>query len=203
MTGRRLVIYTMVVLPAAVAIGLVAFGAGREATRPGVVRVRAALAPMAHREAGAIVPLVVLPPPPRLASSDDLVERINATLDEVVPQPWRSAVPVRIVVIAGAMSWSATDGTIRVSRDHATGALSHMRAVLAQEWGHQAALRYGGHRYVGAPPDGFPDGGENPAEAWASCVSRVLTGHAADRASRCAADSVAFTASWLANGPPR
>jgi hypothetical protein len=140
--------------------------------------------------------------PAAAQTTEDPAARVQRALDELVSGDWRAATPVRIEIIEGQTSWSATDGTIRMSRYHAEGTWAHLRAVLGHEWGHQVAFRYGTQRRLGAPPEGFPGEESQAPEAWASCVSRVLTNDGQDPASACADEPLYFTASWLASGPP-
>ena len=50
--------------------------------------------------------------------------------------------------------------------------------MLAHEFGHLIAFRYGSQAYVGAPPEGWPAPTHRPEEAWADCVQRAFTGRA-------------------------
>ena len=72
--------------------------------------------------------------------------------------------PARVEITEGRTSWAATDGTIRMSRYHVGGSWRHLRAVVAHEWGHGAAIRYGTQETLGAPPEGFPVGGSQAVE---------------------------------------
>lgn len=145
------------------------------------------------------------PPRPRPApvadgdpGTGDPLDRARAALESAVPARLRAHFPVQLEIIAGSTSWSSTDGTIRVSRYHAGGQWSHLRAVIAHEWGHQTAFKEGSHRYLGAPPDGWPYDGPHPEEAWADCVSVSLIGiNPSGNAAECQGATIQFVQDWL------
>lgn len=120
-----------------------------------------------------------------------------------VPSAWRQAIPVRLEVVPGDTSWARSSGVIQVSEHHARGTEAVLRATVAHEFGHLIAFRYGSQRFVGAAPEGWPPYSHDPAEAWADCVARAMTG--VDDPSHglpsCAGASLSWTASWLGEGP--
>lgn len=151
------------------------------------VRVRAASASTAR----------VVPPP-----TTDLVQRANDALSSVVPAAWRDTVHPWFVLIEGYTSWSSTTGRIRIARFHASGPYERLRAIVAHEWGHQVAFRYGTKAYLGAPPAGWPYQGDRPAEAWGDCVAQTLTGlNPSRRVGECDDAALQFIRDWLARGP--
>lgn len=146
------------------------------------------------------------PPPARAAAApvaQDLTGRAIAALQSAVPARWLGAVSPSVVIIPGVTSWSVTDGRIKMARYHGGGPWLRLRAVIAHEWGHQAAFRYGTNAYPGAPPTGWPYNGAGPAEAWADCVAKALTGMNPHRNDTCVGEPLDFVARWIAAGPPR
>lgn len=129
--------------------------------------------------------------------------RAQAAFEVAVPGAWRDAVPARIRVVLGHTSWSTTDGDIKVGRRQ-LDTWRHALYVLAHEWGHQAAFRYGTGAYLGAPPAGFPGrAGSNDAELWSECVAQALVGYRWDNPyPQCPDASFTWTADYLAAGPP-
>ncbi len=130
----------------------------------------------------------------------DLVARVDAALDAVVPGAWRAAIPVQVSIISGSTSWSFPGGSMQIGRYHATGSWSHLLTVVAHEFGHQIAFADGTQAYLGAPPSGWPYAGSQPAEAWADCVSLAFTGISdpSHGLGDCPAATLAWTATWLA-----
>lgn len=124
-------------------------------------------------------------------------------LREVVPAAWLARVPVHVEVIAGKTSWSSWGGLIQVGDWHLYSSEARARNVLAHEWGHQAAWRYGTDVVNGAPPAGFPYDGRIVEERWADCVAEALTGtsYPTSGLPRCPGDALSFTSAWLAAGP--
>lgn len=121
------------------------------------------------------------PPPappstPVLGPVTDLLAYGNQLLREVVPARWLAVVPARVEVIAGNSSWSNWSGLIEIGDWHLTRSVAKAKNVLAHEWAHQVAWRYGTDAYNGAPPAGFPYNGPLAEEQWADCVAEVLSG---------------------------
>jgi hypothetical protein len=145
-------------------------------------------------------------PPPATPPPDngdpgtgDLLARSQAALESAVSSSLRATFPVRLEIIAGETSYSGTDGVIHMSRYHASGSWSHLRAVIAHEWGHQTAFQQGSHAYLGAPPEGWPYDGPGPAEAWADCVAVSLIDiNPAGDPSECTGSTLQFVDDWLA-----
>jgi hypothetical protein len=148
-----------------------------------------------------LVPVATEPAAEPTAADDDPIARAEAALAAVVPARWRSAVPVRFVIIAGSISRSHDDGLIEVATGHLDGPLPRLQFVLAHELGHQLAYRFGTGAYLGAGPAGFPAAGAHPEEYWADCVATAFTGTALE-GHDCAPDALAFTTAWLGAGPP-
>jgi hypothetical protein len=143
-------------------------------------------------------------PPVGDPEPDDLLQRSQDAISSAVPPPWLADVAPRLEIIGGVTSWSSTDGSIRVARYHAAGPYPRLRSVLAHEWGHQAAFRYGTREYLGAPPAGWPYSGPRPAETWADCVAQTLTDvNPGRRPGECSEDALQFIRDWLARGPAR
>jgi hypothetical protein len=111
---------------------------------------------------------------------------------------------VRLEVVAGNVSWADPSGRISVSEAHATGPQHRLTAVLAHEFGHLIAFRYGSHEYNGAAPEGWPAYSSRPEEAWADCVATAFTGisEPSHGLPPCGGESLSWTRSWLAQGPP-
>jgi hypothetical protein len=142
---------------------------------------------------------VALPPPPPPPSRQARIE--NAFVASI-SAGWRTAIPVRLVVISGQTSWASPGGEIRVAVSHADASMPKLRAVLAHEFGHLIAFRYGAQTYNGAAPEGWPAYGARPEEAWADCVSQAATG-VLEPLGRppCGGASLSWTRQWLAAGP--
>ncbi|MEN3272846.1 MAG: hypothetical protein V7636_1607 [Actinomycetota bacterium] len=152
--------------------------------------------PARVRAASARTPRVAPPP------TTDLVQRANDALTSVIPAQWLADVHPWLVLIEGSTSWSSTTGRIRVARFHAAGPYERLRAIMAHEWGHQAAFTYGTHAYLGAPPEGWPHAGNGEAEVWADCVAQTLTGtNPSGHVGECDSAALQFTRDWLARGP--
>src|SRR3546814_6361383 len=54
------------------------------------------------------------------------------------------------------MSWASSSGTIQVSQGHINAGPAIVRAVLAHEFSHLIAFRYGSQAFTGAAPQGWP-----------------------------------------------
>jgi hypothetical protein len=142
------------------------------------------------------VPPPAPPPPSRRA-------RVEEAFVTSIPAGWRAAIPVRLVVIPGQTSWAVPGGEIRVAATHADASMPKLRAVLAHEFGHLIAFRYGAQTYNGAAPKGWPAYGARPEEAWADCVSQAATGVLDPSYGQppCGGASLSWTRQWLAAGP--
>ena len=129
--------------------------------------------------------------------------RIRAAFVDAVPAAWRATVSVTFQLTPGPTSWASTDGLIQVGTYHANGDYNRLRVVLAHEFGHLIAYRWGSQAFLGAAPSGWPSFGSRPQESWADCVSRSFTG--IDDPSRglpsCSGSTFAWTQAWLAPGP--
>jgi hypothetical protein len=112
-------------------------------------------------------------------------------------------VPVDLTIVEGQTSWAVPFGEIRVSTFHADGDMQHLRSVLAHEFGHLIAFRYGSWSYNGAAPEGWPAYSERPDEAWADCVARATTGiaEASWGLPPCEGQALSWTQQWLTAGP--
>lgn len=143
------------------------------------------------------------PPAPAPAPVLSPAERVQAAFESSVPAAWRAAVPVRLVLIGGSTSWADHNGDIRVGSAHYNGSDAKLRAVLAHEFGHLIAFRYGSQAFNGAAPSGWPSYGSIPAEAWADCVSQAFTGvlDPSHGLPACSGSSLSWTVGWLAAGP--
>ena len=133
----------------------------------------------------------------------DLTARATAALDQGVPGDWRGAVPVVVSVISGSTSLSSTDGRLEVGSSHASGDWARLEAIMAHEFGHHIAFRYGTQAELGAAPEGWPVSGNPPVERWADCVSQGFTGYplGSHGQTPCEGASQSWTTDWLAVGP--
>lgn len=86
---------------------------------------------------------------------------------------------------------------------HAGGDWDRLVAIVAHEFGHHIAFRYGTLATLGAAPAGWPVSGAIPVERWADCVARVFTGYplGSHTQGACSGDSLEWTRQYLANGP--
>lgn len=161
-------------------------------------------APMPAPDPAAALPTEASDAPADASSDDpgtgDLVARVNAALDAVVPSAWRAAIPVQVSIIRGSTSWSFPGGSMQIASYHATGSWAHLLTVVAHEFGHQIAFADGTQAYLGAPPAGWPYADAEPAEAWADCVSLAFTGVSdpSHGLGTCPSVTLAWTATWLA-----
>ncbi|MGH9274298.1 MAG: hypothetical protein ACRDZU_06600, partial [Acidimicrobiales bacterium] len=149
-----------------------------------------------------------VPPPPTTtptappAPPVPPAQRAWAAYDASVPAAWRGAITVSIELIGGSTSWGWQSGLIQVSAAHARDD-DELRATLAHEFGHLIAYRYGAQSTNGAAPVGWPSYSDQPVEAWADCVTQAFTGldDPSHGLPSCPAASLAWTATWLAQGP--
>ncbi len=148
-------------------------------------------------------PPAAAPSPPPPPAPPDPAARVRHAFDAAVPAAWRGAIPVRFELIGGATSWASPDGTIQVSDYHASAGEDLLRSVLAHEYGHLIAFRYGSQRYNGAAPEGWPAYSDRPEEAWADCVAQAMTGivDPSHGLPPCAGSSLSWTSTWLDAGP--
>jgi hypothetical protein len=154
------------------------------------------------------VAVLVLSGSPAAAAADpgtgNLTRRAQVAYESSVPSAWRAAAPLRVSAITGGYtSLSYTDGRTSVSRYHATRAWSNLRSVMAHEWGHHLAFRYGTQAYLGAPPAGFPQRTSATQETFADCVSWALIGtqYRYGNVPPCNRTAMTWTKRWLATGP--
>lgn len=140
---------------------------------------------------------------PAEAPRQDPAARVQATYDAAVPAAWRGAIQVRFEIIEGNTSWASPNGVIQVARAHANGSDRLLRGLLAHEFGHLVAFRYGSYEYNGAAPEGWPAYSSRPEEAWADCVSRAFTGidDPSHDLPSCGGESLSWTSRWLGAGP--
>lgn len=150
--------------------------------------------------APAPAPAPAPPAPPAPAESD--LERVARALTGAVPGAWRAAVPVAFEIVPGSTSWASTTGRISVAADHLRSP-ELLADVLAHEFGHLIAFRYGTQVYAGAPPAGWPAPAHRPEEAWADCVQRVFLGRSnpSHGLAPCSGAQLAAAAEWLGQGP--
>jgi hypothetical protein len=159
--------------------------------------------PPAPAPVPAPTPAPTVAPAPAPAAAETLEERVERSFEAAVPGAWRLAVPVRLAISDGQYSWAHTSGLIEVASAHAAGDLAGLGDLLAHEFGHLIAFRYGTQAYAGAPPAGWPGTGPRPEEAWADCVQRAFTGRATGTHGQqpCDGGALAWTTEWLAKGP--
>lgn len=143
------------------------------------------------------------PAPAPAPEPQTLEERLQRSFEAAVPTAWRLAVPVRFAVSDGQYSWAHTSGLIEIARAHASGDAAGLGDLLAHEFGHLIAFRYGTQAYAGAPPAGWPGTAPRPEEAWADCVQRAFTGRSTGTHGQqpCDGHPLAWTTEWLAKGP--
>ena len=133
----------------------------------------------------------------------DLTARAVAALTQAVPGNWRGAVPVTVSIISGSTSLSYTDGRLEVGSAHASGDWVKLETIMAHEFGHHIAYRYGTQAELGAAPAGWPTSGNPAVERWADCVSQAFTGYpvGSHGQSPCDGPSQTWTTDWLGVGP--
>ena len=137
------------------------------------------------------------------AQQEPTEARIQRAFREGVPDAWRAAIPVRFEVIEGSVSWAHSDGLIQLGTSHIDGRHERLVDVIAHEFGHLIAFRYGSQEYAGAGPAGWPAPSRHPEEAWADCTQQAVTGRVSPSHGlpACEADALAWVADWLAPGP--
>jgi hypothetical protein len=130
------------------------------------------------------------------------MQRAWAAYETAVPAAWRGVITISIELIDGSTSWGWPSGKIQVSAAHLRTD-AELRITLAHEFGHMIAYRYGSQSPYGAAPAGWPSYSGQPNEAWADCVAQAFTGidDPSHGLPSCPAASLAWTASWLAQGP--
>ena len=120
----------------------------------------------------------------------------------MVPRDWPGDVRWTAGRGLTSLSWPAP-AKVQVGLGHATGPWPKLRFVMAHEWGHHMAFRYGTHNYLGAPPAGWP--GPQNAELFANCVAEArVPGYWQNvhGVGRCPAAALAWVRTWLAAPPP-
>lgn len=142
-------------------------------------------------------------PEPAAARTETAEERVDRALVAGVPDVWRSAIVPRIEIVEGSTSWAHTNGTIQIARTHTEVRPEALADLVAHEFGHLIAFRYGSQAYAGAPPKGWPAPQHLPQEAWADCVQRAFTGRATGTHGQapCEGPPLQWAAEWLAQGP--
>src|SRR3546814_17246735 len=71
--------------------------------------------------------------------------------------------------------WSSDVCSSDLSQGHINAGPAIVRAVLAHEFGHLIAFRYGSQAFTGAAPQAWPSYSSRPEEAWADCVATANT----------------------------
>lgn len=147
-------------------------------------------------------PPVAPPPPPAPLPSMSDAQRAHLAFVSDIPVAWRGAITVAIELIGGSTSWGWPDGRIQVSASHLRND-GELRATITHEFGHLIAYHYGTQSPHGAPPAGWPSFSSHPNESWADCVAHAFTGldDPSHGLPSCPPESLAWTASWLAQGP--
>jgi hypothetical protein len=128
---------------------------------------------------------------------------VRLAYEAVIPAAWRAAIPARLSVVGGDTSRAWEDRRIEIASAHANGPDPLLRNVVAHEFGHLIAFRYGAQQPFGAGPEGFPAYSGRPEEAWADCTALALTG--VDDPSHglppCHGEPLSWTRGWLSPGP--
>lgn len=139
-------------------------------------------------------------PEPEPAESD--AERVERAYITAVPADWRGAITPTFEIISGSTSWASSTGRISIASDHLRS-FDVLVDVVAHEFGHLIAFRYGSQAYAGAPPAGWPAPSERPEEAWADCVQRVFLGRSnpSHGLPPCDGEQLSAARSWLEQGP--
>jgi hypothetical protein len=148
-------------------------------------------------------PVPAAPPAPVPPEAETLEDRRARAFALAVPDRWRSDIPIHFELGEGWTSWAYPGGRIVIGRRHAQARFELLVDVIAHEFGHQIAFRYGSGAYLGAPPTGWPSPDHHPAEAWADCVQTVFTGRSnpSHGLPACGGDRLAWAAAWLASNP--
>ncbi len=148
-------------------------------------------------------PEPVAAPAPQ-AAQEAPADRVQRVYLAAVPGVWRDDIAVRFRIIEGSTSWGHGDGLIEVARAHVDASEAYLADVLAHEFGHLIAFRYGTKAYAGAAPEGWPAPPQSPAEAWADCVQTAFTGRSnpSHGLPACAGEQLDWAAAWVAQGPP-
>ena len=138
------------------------------------------------------------PPPP-----ESPAQRVHRAYAAGVPAPWHAILPARLEVIPGSTSWARGDDTILIAQSHAAASFEHLVDVVAHEYGHLIAFRYGSGAYPGAAPTGWPSTSDRPEEAWADCVQTAFTGreNPSHGLQPCRGESLSWARSWLHQFP--
>lgn len=164
-------------------------------------------APAITIPAPAPAPVAATPPPPPPttppAPQETALQRVERAYATGIPAAWRNAIDIRLEIIEGNTSWAEGGGRIMISRSHAESKFDHLVDVVAHEFGHQVAFKYGTGAYAGAAPKGWPEPANNPAEAWADCVQSSFTGRAnpSHGLAPCGGEQLSWARNWLQNVP--
>jgi hypothetical protein len=158
----------------------------------------------APAEAAPALPATPAPAPPPPPPAEDPAWRVQRAYETGVPPAWRAAMPTRLEVVPGSTSWAHGSGTISIAESHAAADFEHLVDVVAHEFGHLIAFRFGTGEYAGAGPEGWPAPPARPEEAWADCVQTAFTGrrNPSHGLAPCGGDQLTWAAAWLAVGPP-
>lgn len=119
-----------------------------------------------------------------------------------VPAAWAAAIVPTFEVIPGSVSWASSTGQISIAAQHLRS-FDLLADVVAHEFGHLIAFRYGSQAYAGAPPAGWPAPEVRPEETWADCVQRVFVGRSnpTHGLEPCEGAQLTSARAWLEQGP--
>lgn len=150
-------------------------------------------------------PAPSVPPATEDPGTADPAARAHAAFASAMPEVWRHAIPAELRIIPGQSSWASTRGRMYIGSHHASGDWARLRAIVAHEFGHLIAFRYGTSSALGAPPAGWPEPGLSAPERWADCVATAFTGRplGSHGQAACSDESLSWTVAHLAAGPPR
>jgi hypothetical protein len=114
----------------------------------------------------------------RLLERGDEENRVFALYHEAVPDHWEARITPEMYGIEGSTSYAYSPRTIYLAEYHLNSSDRYLQVIIAHEYGHLIAFKYGTGEYLGAPPEGWPPRTDRPEEHWADCVQQVFLGFA-------------------------
>ena len=101
-------------------------------------------------------------------------DRVWDLYHRAIPDLWEQRIYPAIYGIDGYTSYAYTPRTIYLAEYHLRSSDQYLSVIIAHEYGHLIAFRYGTQEYLGAPPRGWPPRTDRPEEHWADCVQQVF-----------------------------